>query len=223
MEQVKTTGFSEKKSSKKIFKRKIDKRIAIGGLILIFAATIAGFAYWKIISNRIYVEKGEISAPQINLSSQNGGILEKLLVKEGEIITKNQPVAQVGDEIVRSREDGLVVKIQNEIGKNFNPGEAVVDIIRPVDLRVLGTIEEDKGLKDIKVGQQVIFTADVFGSKEYQGFVDEISPSAKEKGLAFSISDKRPTSEFVIKIRFSSDIYPELKNGMSAKIWVYKK
>ena len=223
MEQIKPAEFSEKKKPKKIFKRKMDRKIAIGSLILIVAIAIGGYAYWKTTSNRIYIEKGEISAPQIDLSSQNGGILERLLVKEGDIVTKNQPVAQVGDEIIRSREDGMVIKVQDEIGKNFNSREDIASIIKPADLRVLGTIEEDKGLKDIQVGQRVVFTADAFGSKEYEGFVEEISPSSKDKGLAFSISDKRATSEFVIKVRFSTDVYYELKNGMSAKIWVYKQ
>ena len=223
MEQIKPAEFSEKKEPKRIFKRKMDRKIAIGGLILIVAIAIGGYAYWKNTSSRIYIEKGEISAPQIDLSSQNGGILETLWVKEGDVVAKNQPVAQVGDEIVRSREDGLVIKVQDEIGKNFNRGEAIISIIKPSDLRILGTIGEDKGLADIKVGQRVVFTADAFGSKEYQGFVEEISPSSKDKGLAFSISDKRATSEFVIKVRFSTDDYSELKNGISAKIWVYKQ
>jgi len=206
----------------KMFKRKMDKKIAMGGVILLVAMLIGGYAYWKNSSNQIYIEKGEISAPQIDLSAQVGGMLETLLVKEGDMTEKNQPVAQIGDEIVRSREDGLVIRVQDKIGKIFNRGEAVVSIIKPADLRILGTIGEDKGLKDIKVGQQVIFTADAYGSKEYQGFVDEVSPSSKDKGLAFSISDKRAVSDFVIKVRFSSEAYPELKNGMSAKIWVYK-
>ena len=223
MEQTKSAEFPEKKEPKKIFKRKMDRKIAIGSLIIIVAIAIGGYAYWKTTSSRIYIEKGEISAPQIDLSSQNGGILERLLVKEGDVVTKNQPVAQVGDEIIRSREDGIVVKVQDEIGKNFNPREDIASIIKPADLRVLGTIGEEKGLKDIQVGQRVVFTADAFGSKEYEGFVEEISPSSKDKGLAFSISDKRATSEFVIKVRFSTDVYSELKNGMSAKIWVYKQ
>jgi len=222
MEAFEPTDVSEKREPKKIFKRKVDKKIAFGGLIILVAAVIGGYAYWKTNASRVYIEKGEISAPQIDLSSQNGGILETLMVKEGDTVRKNQPVAQVGDEIVRSREDGLVVKVQNEIGRNFNHGEAVVEIIKPSDLRVAGTIEENKGLKDIQVGQRVIFTVDAYGSKEYQGFIDEISPSSKDKGLAFSISDKRATSEFVIKVRFNTEIYSELKNGMSAKIWVYK-
>lgn len=216
MEQINANGQENK------IKNQIDKRIVTGGLILIIAIAIGGYAYWKATSSRIYIEKGEISAPQIDLSSQNGGILETLFVKEGDMVIKNQPVAQIGDEIVRSREDGLVINVKNEIGKNFNRSEAVVKIIRPEDLRVSGTIEEDKGLKDIQVGQKVIFTADTYGSKKYQGFVDEVSPSSKDKGVAFSISDKRATSEFVIKVRFSTDTYSELKNGMSAKIWVYK-
>jgi multidrug resistance efflux pump len=222
MEEFKPTDISEKKEPKKIFRRKIDRKIAFGGLIILIAAVIGGYSFWKNNSSRVYIEKGEVSAPQIDLSSQNGGILETLMVKEGDTVQKNQPVAQVGDEIVRSREDGLVTKVQNEIGRNFNRGEMVVSIIKPEDLRVLGTIEEDKGLKDIQVGQRVIFTADAYGSKQYQGFVDEISPSSKDKGLAFSISDKRAVSEFVTKVRFNTETYPELKNGMSAKIWVYK-
>ncbi|HBI33781.1 MAG TPA: hypothetical protein DEA43_03145 [Candidatus Moranbacteria bacterium] len=208
--------------TKKIFKRKLDRKIATGGVILVVAVLIGSYAYWKNSSNQIYIEKGEISAPQIDLSSQNGGILETLMVKEGDIVKKNQPVAQIGDEVVRSREDGLVIGVQDKIGKIFNHGEAVVSIIKPSDLRILGTVGEDKGLKDIKVGQRVVFTADAFGSNKYQGFVDQISPSSKNKGLAFSISDKRAISDFVIKVRFSSEAYPELKNGMSAKIWVYK-
>ena len=215
-------NFDKKERKSRIFKRKMDRKIAIAMVFLLAGFMLGGYTYWKNFSNRIYIEKGEISASQIDLSPQNGGILEKLWVKEGEMVKKNQPIAQIGDEIVRSREDGLVVKVQNEVGKNFNRNETVASIIRIEDLRVIGTIEEDKGLKDVKVGQKVVFTADAFENKKYEGFVDEISPSAKEKGLAFSISDKRAASEFLIKVRFNNSAYAELKNGMSAKIWVYK-
>lgn len=223
MENINNMEPSEKKAPKKMFKRKIDRRIATGGLLLLLAAAIGGFAYWQNSSNHVYIEKGEIYAPKIDLSSENGGILENVLVKEGEKIVRNQPVAQIGNEVVRSREDGLVVNVRDEVGKNFSKGEAVVSIIKTTELRVLGTIEEDKGLSEIRVGQRVVFTADAFGSEKFQGFVEEVSPSAKSKGLAFSISDKRAKSEFVIKARFNADQYPQLKNGMSAKLWVYRK
>ena len=68
-----------------------------------------------------------------------------------------------------------------------------------------------------------MFKVDAFGSKKYYGVVDEISPTSKESGIAFNISDKRETKEFNISVRFDNAAYNELKNGMSAKIWIYKK
>ena len=202
--------------------QQMDHHIKAGSLLLLFATIIGAFTYWRITTARIAVEKGEIAAPIIHLSARTGGTLETLWVAEGDPVTKNQPVAQIGDEIVRSREDGLIVLVHDEIGKNFAPNEAVVDLIRPEALRVNGTVSENKGLRDIHVGQRATFTVDAFGSKTYKGIVDAVAPSAKTKGLAFSISDKRTVNDFVIKIRFDVASYPELKNGMSAKITVYK-
>ena len=51
------------------------------------------------------------------------------------------------------------------IGKTFNPGQAVVSMIDPAQLRVVGTIDENKGLNEIHVGQLASFTVDAFGSK----------------------------------------------------------
>jgi hypothetical protein len=43
-----------------------------------------------------------------------------------------------------------------------------------------------------------------------------------QSDIVFSISDKREEKEFEVKATFDADAYPELKNGMSAKMWVYK-
>ena len=135
---------------------------------------------------------------------------------------ENSPVARVGDEIIKSKVGGLIVSTKNDSGKIFNRGESVVSMISPDEMRVIGRIGEDKGLKDIHVGQKAIFTVDAFGSKEYEGTVDEISPTSRSSDIVFSISDKREVKEFDIKVRFNIDKYPELKNGMSAKLWIYR-
>ena len=88
-------------------------------------------------------------------------------------------------------------------------------------MKVVGEIDETKGLKSIVVGQRATFTVDAFSGKKYEGVVDEISPTSNDTGIVFSISDKRPIKKFDIKIRFNTASYPELKNGMSAKITVY--
>jgi len=95
-------------------------------------------------------------------------------------------------------------------------------MVDPHEYRLIGHIDEDKGLSDIKVGQDVIFTADAFGSKEYSGTVESINPSARQSDIVFSISDKREERQFDIYVKFDVTKYPELKNGMSARMWVYK-
>jgi multidrug resistance efflux pump len=95
-------------------------------------------------------------------------------------------------------------------------------MINPEDLRVVARVEENKGLSDIQIGQKAIFTVDAFGSKEYSGVVDEISPTARSGDVVFNISSTREQQEFDVKIRFSILDYPELRNGMSAKAWIYK-
>ena len=81
-------------------------------------------------------------------------------------------------------------------------------------------MDENKGLDRVRVGQYVTFTADAFGSKQYTGIVDEISPEARSGDIVFTISDARQEQVFDVKVRFDTTLYPELKNGMSARIWV---
>jgi hypothetical protein len=53
--------------------------------------------------------------------------------------------------------------------------------------------------------------------------VDEVSPTSEQGSVVFDISDQRPTNQFDVYVRFDPSKYPELKNGMSARIWVYTK
>jgi len=196
--------------------------LIIGLAVLVIVGAAAGLIYLGITSNRVYIEKSQISAPRIDLAPQNSGALQEIYVKEGDLVEANAPVARVGDELIKAKVGGLIINVNNNIGKLFNPGEAVVSMIDPTELRVVGSIEEDKGLKDIRVGQRVLFSVDAFGNNVYFGTVDEISPTSNEQDVVFNISDKRALKEFDVKVRFNPDQYPELKNGMSAKMWVYK-
>lgn len=196
-------------------------KIVIISALIVMISVIAGFEYWQITSSRIYIEKAEISAPQIVLSPSAPGVLSQLMVREGDVVSENQIVAQVGDELIKTKSPGLVIKASDNSGKLVNPGEAVVTIINPDSLRVIGHIDEDNGLKDIQIGKRAIFQVDAFDSKEFSGVVDEISETANSSGVAFSISDKRAKKQFDVKVRFNLAQYQELKNGMSAKLWIY--
>jgi multidrug resistance efflux pump len=206
-------------NNKKIDQKTIILIAVIFGLIGLLAAAI--FFYNS--ERRIYADKAEITAATVDLSSQAGGVLEELMVKEGDKVTANEVVARVGNELIKTDTAGLIIAVKNSLGKNFSRGETIVSLLNPNDLRVVAHLDEDKGLKDIAVGQRVIFTADAYGSRPYVGMVDEISEVSRSSAVVFNISDKREVKQFDIKIRFNFNDYPELKNGMSAKVWIYKK
>ena len=195
---------------------------SIIGIVLVFAA-LGGFIFWHTNHNTVFIENSDLEAPIINLSGSTAGTLNALYVKEGDTIAANSPVALVGSDIVTAKESGTVISIQNNIGEFFTPGETIVSMVHPDDMRVVGAIDENKGLDEVQVGQKATFTVDAFGSKTYVGVVDSVSATADDTGVVFSISDKRPTNKFDVKVRYNVADYPELKNGMSAKITVFTK
>ena len=181
-------------------------------------------AYWFVSSQYVYIDQSMVESPIISLSSQNSDILQEVFVKVGDLVSVDQPIARVGDQIVKAKVAGLIVSVNQNIGQfeNAQAGQAVVaTMIDPTQLRVVGKLDEDKGLADIKIGDVAKFTVDTFGSKEYYGIVDEIGETS-QTSVTNNIFNQRPTNEFDVYVRFNPAKYPELKSGMSARIWVYK-
>jgi multidrug resistance efflux pump len=201
---------------------KQNPKLVLSLAIFIALAAVGGAAYLIILQSRVYIEKSEISAPTITLTPLKGGTIDKLYVNVGETVRKNQLLAKVGDETIKAPTAGIIIDTSDTPGQMAGPQTPIVQMIDPRELRVIGRLEEDKGLADVRVGQNVIFTVDAFGSEEFEGVVEEIAPSARQSDVVFSISDKREVREFNIKATFDQKAYPQLKNGMSAEMWVYK-
>ncbi len=197
-------------------------RLMLLALLAFLVAGAVALFYLSLSNSRVYVEKSALEAPATDLSSRIGGTLQKLFVGAGDNVQANEPIAQVGNDVIKAKDQGVIISVKNDIGKNFAPGEAVASMINSGELRVVAKVEENKGLSDIQIGQKAVFTVDAFGSKEYSGVVDEISPTARSGDVVFNISSAREQQEFDVKIRFNVSAYPEIKNGMSAKAWIYK-
>jgi multidrug resistance efflux pump len=217
---VKTTEQKLEKVEKSILH---NKWVQSSGAVALVLIIVGGLLYWQMSSTRVGIDTSVISAPVIDLSPTAPGQLQEIYVNEGDVVAANTPVAKVGDEIIKTKIAGKIITVRNNIGKSFNPGQAVVSMIDPSQLRVVGTIDENKGLNKIRVGQLASFTVDAFGSKTYNGVVDEVSPSSHQTDVVFNISDSRPVNQFDIKVRFDQNAYPELKNGMSAKLTIFTK
>ncbi len=190
-------------------------------IILIVAAIGGAITAYLIYADRtVYIDSSDIEAPEIDLAATAPGMLNDMFVKAGDTVAANEAVARVGDELVTSKIAGLVTKADAVVGESYAAGQTVVAMIDPGQLRVVGHLDENKGLDRIRVGQYATFTVDAFGSKQYTGIVDEVSPEARSGDVVFTISDKRQEQVFDVKIRFDTAKYPELKDGMSARIWV---
>lgn len=214
------------KPEKKTIKHhiKANKHLSAWILLVVITLAVAGGAiYFKTMRNKINIEKAEISGTKIDLAAKTAGTLEEVMVKEGDVISADTIVARVGNTLIKADVSGTIIKANNNVGAIYAAGSPVVSMIQTGDLKVVGRLAEDKGLKDVKIGQTALFEVDAYSGKKYYGIVDEISPTSRDSGVAFNISDKRETKEFNIKIRFDAAAYPELKNGMSAKIWIYQE
>ncbi len=204
--------------------RSLARRLITAGIGFLIVLAISGGAVYVILThNQVYINQSLVTAPIIYLSPKSGGRLNTLFVHAGEKVSAFTPVAQVGNEIIETKISGTIIGTTNTIGALIPPGTPVVKMINPTQLRIVGKIDENKGLSSINVGDRVVFTVDAFGSKKYAGVVDEVSPTAISTGIVFDISSQRPTQQFDIKVRFNTDVYTKLKNGMSARMWIYTR
>ena len=191
-------------------------------LVIIFGA-LGGFVYWLSIKDIVYVENSYLDAPITNISATTAGTLNQIFVNEGDTIVANQAVALVGSQIIYSQEGGIVSSAPKIVGDYYNPGQTIVSVVVNNKMRVVGSLEENKGLDSVVSGQRVTFSVDAFPGKSYEGTVDDVSPVSSDTGVVFSISDKRPIKKFDIYVNFDTNAYPELKSGMSAKLYINTK
>jgi multidrug resistance efflux pump len=191
--------------------------------VVIIIFIVGGVYFYETRRNRLFIENSLITAPISSISPLNPGKLMEMDVYEGETVKQGDVLAVVGTDTLRADTDGIVVMANNQIGGLMSAATPVVQLINPNYLRVDGTVDENKGLNQIAIGQVVSFTVDALPGETFWGYVDEIAPTAKQTQLSFSISSSRPTQQFDVYARFSATDYPQIKNGMSAKMTIFTK
>lgn len=211
-----------KKEDKKPVKPTFQRVLVTTG-IAVFIIVGGLFLYFKSTTGRVFIDKSVIQAPVIAIAPSLPGKVLEMNVKEGQMVSSGDTLALVGSETLRAQTDGLITSASDLTGSTVNQATQLIQMIRPTNLRVVGTIDEDKGLSDIKVGQVVSFTIDALPGETYWGYVDEISPSANTPAFSFSSSSERPTQQFTVYAKFNTSEHPDIKNGMSAKMVVYTR
>jgi len=189
--------------------------------VVVILVSISLYAFIQLKQGRVFIDNSLVSDPIVNIAPLSSQTLQETDVYENEKISKGAPIAIVGGQTLFAQTDGLIIMANNQIGSIVNAQNPVAQMIDLSNIRIAGTIDENKGLSDIKIGQVISFTVDALPGKTFWGYVDEISPSAKQTQVTFSISSERPTQQFVVYARFDGTKYPEIKNGMSSKMTVF--
>lgn len=195
----------------------------IRGLITLVVVVLlsAGVFYLEKTHDRVFIDDSLVEAPIINVSPTQSEKLMEIDVYDGQKVTRGDVLGIAGTDTLRADTDGLIIMANQQIGSLVSAQNPVAQMINTADMRIAGTIDENKGLNDIRVGQIASFTVDALPGRVFWGYVDEVSPSAKQTQLSFSISSERPTQQFVVYVKYNADKYPEIKNGMSAKMTIY--
>src|ERR1035437_4238226 len=129
-------------------------------IILVVIALIGSYVFYQVLRDRVSIEDSLIQAPIVTISPETPGKILDMKVYEGEKVKRGDTLAIVGTSSLNAYQDGLVVSANNAIGSIASAQTPVVQMINFADMRVAGTIDENKGLDNIKVGQIVSFTVD---------------------------------------------------------------
>src|SRR6185312_9330500 len=168
---------------KKLRNPKVLKTIIV---ILVAIATIAGILIYQTRQGRVGIENSLVSDTITTIAPTTPGKLVSTSVYESEKVRKGDPIAVVDGNTLYAATDGLIIMANNQIGSIVSSQNPVAQMIDPSQMRIAGTIDENKGLADIRVGQVVSFTVDALPGETFWGYVDEISPSAKQTQATFS-------------------------------------
>src|SRR5438132_6136 len=116
----------------------------------------AGIAYWLTSQGRVYTDNALVSAPITSISPSMPGTLQEVYVNVGDIIAPDTVVARVGNELLKAKNASIVTSADTAIGTIVSPATAVVQVVDPADLHIVAHIDEDKGLADLRVGDQAV-------------------------------------------------------------------
>jgi multidrug resistance efflux pump len=156
-------------------KKKRGKVIAvlIVTLVLIAAVAIGGWFLWDSMGY-LTTDNARVTTTLVHISPSAPGTLERFTAYEGQMVTKNQVLGWVENDVaLRSPIDGIVVSASGNVGQMVMPGEVLAVIADTNNIHVEANIEETD-IRSIKLGQPVTVTIDGLGNREFDGFISEI-------------------------------------------------
>lgn len=156
-------------------------------VLLVVSGGALGYYYWYQGSHFVKTDDARISAEQYKVMPQLTARLDHIDVEEGDILKKNEPIAEqdvsgleasdISKSVVRAPIDGTVLKVQSKEREMGSPSAAIAIMADMKNLYVSANIEETD-INRIKLGARVDITLDAIEGESIQGKVRKIGQAS---------------------------------------------
>ncbi|MDI6732221.1 MAG: efflux RND transporter periplasmic adaptor subunit [Candidatus Margulisbacteria bacterium] len=167
---------------------------------------------------------GVVDAPVYDLGPKLGGKIITLQVKEGDRVFGGETLAEFDDTTrLVAPAGGIVAKVNYDVGETVIAGTPAIIIVNYAKSWINAQIDEID-IANIKIGNKVKITTDVYPDKIFEGRLYWVAPLAELRKVGGRVKMDEESYVFPCKIRFSSK-HDELKVNMSvnAEIITRKK
>jgi len=179
----------------------------------------------KVVRGRIeavITASGIVDAPVYDLGPKMGGKLITINVREGQRVSGGETLAEFDDTTrLVAPADGLVAKINYDEGETVVPGSPVIVVVNYTKSWVNAQIDEID-IANIRIGDKVKITSDVYPDKVYEGQIYWIAPVAELRKVGGRVKMDEESYVFPCKIRMLGD-HSELKVNMSVNVDISTK
>lgn len=156
-------------------------------MLLVVSGGALGYYYWYQGSHFVKTDDARISADQYKVMPQLTARLDHIDVEEGDILKKNEPIAEqdvsgleasdISKSVVRAPIDGTVLKVQSKEREMGSPSAAIAIMADMKNLYVSANIEETD-INRIKLGARVDITLDAIEGESIQGKIRKIGQAS---------------------------------------------
>ncbi|UOF91555.1 efflux RND transporter periplasmic adaptor subunit [Fodinisporobacter ferrooxydans] len=207
-------------------------RIFIGVIIAAILGIVGYYGY----ENYYFVSTDDatITGNIYRIAPKIAGKIETVNIHEGDTVQKGQVLMQMEQSnvptadsaMIKSPIDGVVIQRTGLSGEVVGAGTTVALVVSKKDLYVEANIDETKAT-DIKVGQPVDITVDMYPGVTFHGKVKEIDPATQS---ALSLlppvnaggNFTKITQRIPVKIAFTDGPY-DFKPGLNAEVKIHVK
>ncbi len=171
---------------------------------------------------QVVTASGIVDAPVYDLGPKMGGKLVTINVREGERVAGGQTLAEFDDTTrLVAPAGGIVAKINYDLGETVSPGIPAIVVVNYAKSWVNAQIDEID-IANIKIGDRVKVTSDVYPDKIFDGLIYWIAPLAELRKVGGRVKLDEESYVFPCKIRFLG-AHDELKVNMSVNVDIAAK